>query len=173
MVPSDAHSFESRMHDLERRVTLLEQRGTQGSSPTAPHAGSAADFWVLDGLRQRQGEGVIYAGAVETGAGPVEWQYAHTADQVLDLDPGQTDAVAERLAALGSPVRLRLLLAVLRGASSVNELAALESMGTTGQIYHHIRILTAAGWLRSAGRGVMHVPPERVVPLLLAFAATF
>ena len=42
--------------------------------------------------------------------------------------------------------------------------------GTSGQIYHHIRTLTAAGWLRSSGRGQVQVPSDRVVPLLVALA---
>jgi hypothetical protein len=69
-------------------------------------------------------------------------------------------------------VRLRLLLAVLRGTTSPAELAEVPGTGTSGQIYHHIRALTAAGWLRSSGRGQVQVPAERVVPLLAALATT-
>src|SRR5689334_4378883 len=53
---------------------------------------------------------------------------------------------AARLAALGHPVRLRLLLAVLRGATGTAELAEVPGIGTSGRIYHHTRTLTAAGW---------------------------
>jgi hypothetical protein len=67
---------------------------------------------------------------------------------------------------------LRLLLAVLDGHSSPTDLAALDGMGTSGQVYHHLRTLTAAGWLRSAGRSRVEVPAERVVPLLVALATT-
>jgi hypothetical protein len=38
-------------------------------------------------------------------------------------------------------------------------------------VYHHLRQLTSAGWLRSAARGRYVVPPERVVPLLTVVAA--
>ena len=55
-------------------------------------------------------------------------------------------------------MRLRLLLAVLRGTTSPAELAEVPGTGTSGQIYHHIRTLTAAGWLRSVGRGQVQVP---------------
>ena len=82
------------------------------------------------------------------------------------------DTAAGRLAALGHPVRLRLLLAVLRGATGPAELAEVPGIGTSGQIYHHIRTLTAAGWLRASGRGQVQVPAERVVPLLVALATT-
>ena len=64
------------------------------------------------------------------------------------------------------------LLAVLRGATGPAELAEEPGIGTSGQIYHHIRTLTAAGWLRASGRGQVQVPAERVVPLLVALATT-
>jgi hypothetical protein len=75
------------------------------------------------------------------------------------------------LAALAQPVRLRLLLAVLNGRHTSAELGQIDGSGTTGQLYHHLRQLVAAGWLRSAGRGQYQIPPERVIPLLVALAA--
>jgi hypothetical protein len=58
----------------------------------------------------------------------------------------------------------------LRG--TVAELRAHERLGTTGQLYHHLRQLVSAGWLRTTARGQYAVPGERVVPLLVALAAT-
>ncbi|MCX4508639.1 hypothetical protein OG402_17600 [Streptomyces anulatus] len=55
--------------------------------------------------------------------------------------------------------------------SAAAELAALDEAGTTGQIYHHLRQLTGAGWLHAAGRGRYEIPPVRVVPLLVVLTA--
>jgi hypothetical protein len=52
----------------------------------------------------------------------------------------------------------------------VPSLLARNEVGTTGQIYHHLRQLTGAGWLHTTGRGRYEVPPGRVVPLLVAVA---
>jgi hypothetical protein len=68
-------------------------------------------------------------------------------------------------------VRLRLLRRVLGGARSTAELADDKELGTTGQLYHHLRQLAATGWLRSTGRGRYAVPGERVVPLLVILTA--
>ena len=87
---------------------------------------------------------------------------------MLDADP---DDLARALAALGHRVRILLLQAVLGGRRTVAELEALETVGTTGQLYHHLRQLVAAGWLQTAGRGRYAVPGERVVPLLVVLAA--
>ncbi|MFG2601182.1 ArsR/SmtB family transcription factor [Streptomyces sp. NPDC048462] len=78
---------------------------------------------------------------------------------------------AESFAALGHPVRLRLLREILGGRRTAAELAALDETGTTGQIYHHLRQLTGAGWLHTTGRGRYEVPGVRVVPLLVILTA--
>lgn len=78
---------------------------------------------------------------------------------------------AGALAALGNPVRLTLLQQILRGTSTVSGLSEVQGLGTSGQIYHHLRQLTAEGWLHSPSRGVFAVPPSRVVALLAILVA--
>ena len=156
---------------MEARLRVVESRLGIGATDRPPLPDPALP-WVLDGLRTRGEDGVVFAGDVRTAAGPVVWQYGLPTDAVLAPDDGSLDTASSRLAALGHPVRLRLLLAVLRGTTSPAELAEVPGTGTSGQIYHHIRALTAAGWLRSTGRGQVQVPAERVVPLLAALATT-
>lgn len=55
----------------------------------------------------------------------------------------------------------------MRGHRTAAELGADERFGTSGQLYHHLRQLVAAGWLKSTGRGRYAVPEKRVVPLLV------
>jgi hypothetical protein len=157
--------------ELEARLQVVESRLGIGATDRPPLP-DPETFWVLDGLRTRDDESVVFAGDVPTAAGPVTWQYGLPAEALLAPDEGSVDTASSRLAALGHPVRLRLLLAVLRGTSSPAELAEVPGTGTSGQIYHHVRTLTAAGWLRSSGRGRVQVPAERVVPLLVALATT-
>jgi hypothetical protein len=73
--------------------------------------------------------------------------------------------------ALSHPVRLQLVQRVLNGTTSTAELAEAESLGTTGQLHHHLRALVAAGWLTSTGRGRWGVPGPRIIPLLVMIAA--
>ncbi|MEV6283055.1 ArsR family transcriptional regulator [Kribbella sp. NPDC051770] len=80
-------------------------------------------------------------------------------------------AQASALAALGHPVRLTLLREILRGRTTVSALSEVEGLGTSGQIYHHLRQLTAEGWLHTPSRGVFAVPPAREVALLAILAA--
>ncbi len=167
-----------RLREVEARLTALEQKtpstGVSESGSNDRKEPQHNRFWVLEGLRQQLGGasgGLIYSGIAPTASGPAEWQYGHTAEEILELDDDHAAIVADRLAALGSPIRLQLLLAVLGGTTSVADLSALKAMGTTGQVYHHVRILSAAGWLRPAGRGAVQIPPDRVVPAMLALAS--
>jgi DNA-binding transcriptional ArsR family regulator len=166
--PADPPSgVDGRLGELERRVDALE-RAAAGPPASAP----AGDFWALEGLRERTVEEtgrVVFAGTAGIPDGRrYEWQETRLVDALLEADDA---GVAASFAALGHPVRLRLLREVLLGRVSTAELVELDELGTSGQVYHHLRQLTAAGWLRAVSRGRWEVPPERVVPLLAAIAA--
>ena len=68
-------------------------------------------------------------------------------------------------------MRLKLLREVLAGHHGSAELSGVEGLGTSGQLYHHLRQLVSAGWLRTNRRGQYIVPAERVVPLLVTIVA--
>lgn len=157
------------MTDLERRLAALEAAGR-----AAPGLGEG-DFWALEGLKEQLAElraadgGVLFTGAVRMPTGEqYEWQHGALTEGLLAYE--WRDA-AEALAALGHPVRLRLLREIVGGRRTAAELAELEEIGTTGQIYHHLRQLTGAGWLHTTGRGRHEVPAGRVVPLLVTLSA--
>ncbi|MCC9155898.1 winged helix-turn-helix domain-containing protein [Streptomyces parvulus] len=157
------------MADLERRLAALEEAGER----PAPRPGEG-DFWALEGLKEQLAElgaadgGVLFTGTVRLPTGEqYAWQHGALTEGLLDADWAES---AEVFAALGHPVRLRLLREILGGRRTAAELAELDGVGTTGQIYHHLRQLTGAGWLHAAGRGRHEVPPGRVVPLLVALS---
>jgi DNA-binding HxlR family transcriptional regulator len=170
---SGTGSGKSRLEDLEQRVVALEAAvfPENRQQPDAPVADGEERFWALAELKARAGERnvVLFAGRVgRDGGSAYEWQQGAEVETLLDME---LDDVASALAALGHPVRLLVLQAVLRGLHSATELGTLPGLGTSGQLYHHLRELQATGWLRSAGRGHYEVPPARVVPLLTTLAA--
>ncbi len=89
-----------------------------------------------------------------------------------DLLDGDWSESSPGLSALAHPVRLLLLREVLHGTQTAAQLSAHPRLGTSGQLYHHLRLLVSAGWLRSSARGQYDVPADRVVPLLTILAAT-
>ncbi|ROU04096.1 ArsR/SmtB family transcription factor [Histidinibacterium lentulum] len=156
---------------LADRIAALEARVAKLETPDALSPRLAADATVLDWLRTEapEGGGVAFAGTLALPGGRrVEWQMGHPASGLLEADWRD---IAPALAALGHPVRLLLLNAVLAGTQETAALAEILGDGTTGQLHHHLRELTAAGWLRAERRGRYDIPADRVVPLLVAIAA--
>lgn len=177
--------------DIEARVAALERRLAALESGEAPGPTAAADatvrspsapdtaLWALEGLKERLGEdlaedgGVLFAGAVRLPTDErYEWQHSVAASALVEQDDREWTASAEALSALGHPVRIRLLAEIMGGRRTAAALTALDSLGTTGQVYHHLRQLTSGGWLHTVGRGHYEVPPGRVIPLLVVLAAT-
>ncbi|GAB7190430.1 helix-turn-helix domain-containing protein [Kineococcus sp. NUM-3379] len=154
---------EERWELVEKRLAALEARVADTSSPLARE-----EFWALNELRRRA-EGrsqVLFTGAVELPTGESYlWQETVVTADVLGAD---LTATAPALSALAHPVRLGLLAKVLAGQRTVPELS--EGLGTSGQLYHHLRQLVAAGWLEASARGSYAVPAARVVPLLTLLA---
>ncbi|MDA2811431.1 helix-turn-helix domain-containing protein [Nocardiopsis sp. RSe5-2] len=183
--------IEERLAELEERVRLLERAAEYGADEAGggPDSESARDsdskpvrepdsepagevFWALNRLKAMADPdrgAVLFTGQVPLPTGEnYEWQMAAEAVELLQSD--WTEA-ASSIEALGHPVRLTLLQRVLSGVGDTAALKEDPELGTTGQLYHHLRRLTADGWLRSAGRGRYRVPPERIVPLLTMLMA--
>jgi Helix-turn-helix domain len=163
----------AQLQALERRLARLEAQQNTASPPAEPVEPTAADdrFWALNGLRSRMpgNGGVLYTGHVGLPSGAqLAWQRHADTDALLKLDWADLHEV---LAALAHPVRLALLRATLGQSRTTQELMALPNMGTSGQLFHHLKTLQHSGWLRSLQRGTYEVPGERVVPLLAILAA--
>jgi DNA-binding transcriptional ArsR family regulator len=167
-------SVQRELDELRRRVALVEQRldPAPAPPPAAPGELTGDPFWLLDELRARGLDPAVAFGgtAVDADGAPVAWQITRSAD---DLSTTDWAASVPVLAALGHPSRMQILQLVATGrARTAAELAHTEGLGTTGQIYHHLRQLVAGGWLRVTTRGQHQVPAERLVPLLVVLAAT-
>jgi len=156
--------IESRLHRLEARLEALERASRTSPKPTE------GPFWALDYLRHAAEPGgeVVFAGRAEVASGTWAWQWGLRVAPLLKTSWAE---VAETLAALAHPVRLELLRAVLNGKSSSQELQQLSDIGTTGQLYHHLKELQSAGWLKVGKRGSYVVPPEKIIPLLVILSA--
>lgn len=183
---SDPEELEQRLAALERRVAALADDGQlPDGAPTPPRLPGTGDpLWALHELKrllaarddsaEPVGESspptgaVLIAGSVHLQIGPLGWQYALTPEALLEEDWSD---YASLFAALGHPVRLALLQRILAGTTQTSELANSNDLGTTGQLHHHLRILVAAGWLRTPRRGHYEVPSGRVIPLLATLVA--
>ncbi|MCZ2816657.1 helix-turn-helix domain-containing protein [Modestobacter sp. VKM Ac-2984] len=166
---------DARLTRIEERLAAIEERLGHPPTDRPPGPPTPERFWLLQALAAEAAElpggAIAYGGQVRLPGGEeYAWQRTHDAEELRTAGPDD-ETLAAALSALAHPVRLRLLREVLGGHTTTAALAALDGLGTTGQLHHHLRQLTATGWLRTAGRGSYGVPAERVVPLLVVLAA--
>lgn len=182
--PDATPSLEQRMDRMEQRLGAvldrLDAAAGESTGSTAREASAqdpdAADptasdrFWALNALRSHLPApgGVVYAGAVDLPIGHVEYQWGRPTDPLLRADWAER---AERVAALGHPLRLSLLQRLLAGECTVAQLVDELDLASTGVAYHHLHQLQGAGWVTSPSRGTWAVPASRVVPLLAIITA--
>ena len=170
-----AEDLARRLDAMERRLAVLERREGGGPAATlaAPDDGERDHtFWVLDGLRARLAAGdgaVVLAGVIPLPTGEeYTWQYGRS---TKDLLAASWQQLSTAIVALGHPVRLRLLQLILTGTRSAADLQSVDGLGTSGQLYHHLRQLIGAGWLVQTARGHYTVPGGRIIPLLALLTA--
>jgi DNA-binding transcriptional ArsR family regulator len=172
-----------RLDALERRVERLERGGLQAqataeSSPASLPRPADDRFWALNVLRRRAGapfEDGDVAGSLEfagvanaPGVGAAFWQEEHPLPAML---AGSWADAAGALSALGHPVRLELVRRLLAGAHTTQELSEIPDLGTSGQLYHHLRELQSSGLVVQRRRNFYTVPTDRVIPCLVLVAA--
>jgi DNA-binding transcriptional ArsR family regulator len=146
-----SEQYETRLAELEERVARLE-KGAPGA--------------VVDEA-SATGGAVGYQGDVHLH-GDVEWTIGYSPDAVLELSVART---AEVLAALGHPIRLHLVRTLLRGPANAADLQTAVGLGSTGQLYHHLKTLSSAKVVEQHGRGDYRIGAKKVVPLLVSMLA--
>ena len=170
---------EARLKALEEQVESLcelvlgnsQSSGKSKRPKKKKQVPDAEKFWALEHIQEHQEQdgGVVFAGYVNL---PTEETYAWQIEsQTSELLEANWSSAQLPLTALAHPVRLSILKAILRGQRDTQDLQALPEMGTTGQLYHHLKELESAGWIRQPRRGQYILLAERVVPLLAIMAA--
>lgn len=120
--------------------------------------------------RDLENGAVYYSGIYRGEQGSFRWEpQEREVERLLQLD---SEKAAKVLAALGHKQRLDILLAVAKHPVTGAELVERLNMGTTGQLYHHIKALLGADLLVQEERGGRYsIPGHRTLPLLLLLAA--
>lgn len=140
--------FESRLAELEARVAELERRDAPQRLDATPSTGGM----------------IAYQGDVHLH-GTVHWDISYSPDAIVELP---ISSMSEVLAALGHPVRLQIVRTLLRGPANAADLHAAVGVGSSGQIYHHLKTLSSTNIVEQHGRGDYRIASKRVVPLLVS-----
>ena len=158
----------TELHALVKQLTLTNP---------APAAHSQVDRVAVHPVRTEAAQesidqgGVYFSGQYRGAFSQYRWEpQERRISQLLDLDG---DKAAKVLSVLGHRQRLDILRAVMHQPLTGAELVERLNMGTTGQLYHHIKALLGADLLVQEERGGTYSLPERrALPLLLLLAST-
>lgn len=160
------HRQVAELAEAVQRMAAPNMEEEHGPGTPAKLPGdSAASAMMAEGAG-----GISYSGWYEALEPPLRWEsQERAAEQLLGID---SEKAAKVLGAIGHKQRLDILLSTLRGPVTGGELLEGLGMGTTGQLYHHIKPLIGANLLQQVERGGPYtLPPNRVLPLLLLLAA--
>lgn len=111
---------------------------------------------------------VTYLGVYNSGGRQSNWiRNTVSTDDLLSLiESGMASKV---LACIGNTNRLAILLAILRGPKTVAALVEECSLGSTGQVYHHMKPLLAADIVveDEHQKGVYIIQPHKVQGIIM------
>ena len=172
--PTD--ELQAAIRELQARVEALEGRpGPEAGRRRRP----GPDLGLLDALGElaeppaddESPTGALtYAGVARLGGERLAWQMNHRVSDLLALDEG---VLARQLAAIASPLRLRIVRALAAGPLQTHELQARLDEPSAGQLYHHLRELLSAGLVTQPTRSVYELPARTVIPLFTLIACTY
>jgi DNA-binding transcriptional ArsR family regulator len=152
--------------DLVVRVAALEAGRTSGS-PIANNDLSIVRSLVSE--LAASGDGavengtVLYAGAGTAAGGVVAWQMDRSWTELTELE---SSPIARLLAALGNPQRVQIVQALIHSPATTAELSGRLDEPSTGQLFHHLKELLAAGLVYQPQRGTYAIRQQHIVPLL-------
>ncbi|MFE9745913.1 ArsR/SmtB family transcription factor [Saccharothrix saharensis] len=143
--------------DLVQRLAELEQRV------------AALEGDERDGLAGAESGELGYGGQVAVGDGRVSWRVDVTPERALSLPDRPR---IEVLSALAHPVRVEIVRTLLaRGGQPATALQEAARLGSTGQLYHHLKALTASGVVEQDKRGSYRLRQAATVPVLVLLTA--
>ncbi|MCZ8522871.1 MULTISPECIES: helix-turn-helix domain-containing protein [Paenibacillus] len=171
-VEAELDALRLQLADLQRVVGQLGEQLTGQRAVSVPESESAPPLRGADQPTAGANAGSLhYSGAYRSGEEAYRWEPRER--QVEELFGLDAEKAARILGAIGHKQRLDILRSVLQEPRTGAELVELLNMGTTGQLYHHIKALLGADLLVQEDRGGQYaVPPHRRLPLLLLLAAS-
>lgn len=154
--------------ELSERVARLEDsRSVPSHMDTALVQGLIADLQG-DDADESPGGTIVYAGAGPWGGETVALQIGRRWD---DLRDASDESIARVLSALSSATRIRIVGELLQGPMSTGDLVDRLDLPSSGQLFHHLKELLAAGLIHQPVRGTYAIGDRRVVPMLVVLSA--
>ena len=171
--PRGGVELRSAIRDLQARVEALEQKPEPRAGRRRRPGPDLGLLAALAELTDPPGDDgspagtLTYAGVAQLGDESLAWQMIHGLADLLALDEG---VLARQLAAIASPLRLRIVRELATRPLQTHELQARLDEPSAGQLYHHLRELLSTGLVTQPRRSVYELPARAVIPLFTLIA---
>jgi DNA-binding transcriptional ArsR family regulator len=160
-------AFRDQMATQQAAAAAERQKLGNGNGPETPKDGAGA--LPVEGVSYINVYG-HFESRPEAGE-PRDYTWSLERKPIEDLLTFTVDHLAQRLAAIGHPQRLGILLMLLERTATANDVVNNLGLGTTGAAYHHLNVLQAAGLVEQQQRGVFSLIPNQVSVVLTILAA--
>lgn len=175
---NEVDALKDQLAELQARVFNIEQmipsvklstKACDEAAELRTARSKTRDVKTVVAAGEEASGAVYYAGQVQAGSRLLRWEpKERQLEHLLRLN---TEKLSKVLPALGSKPRLDMIVSTLKEPLSGSELVERLNMGTTGQLYHHLKALQAADLATQDKDGRYGVPDRRKLPLLLLLAA--
>ncbi len=167
--------LEQQMAAVQERLRMLEAQLAPAppeaslAKPTPPFDPATVSSQSTGLLPQESNwQGMLsYRGVAQSARQHYQFQRQHALPIVFDAAP---EPLAQLFAALASPHRIVILRTLWDGPRSSQSLQETVGMSSTGQLYHHLKELLAAGLLIQRGGREYTLAPAKRVLICLALA---
>lgn len=169
--------YGQEIDDLRSEISQLKKKHEEKSIPL--DEGEPAKHTKLihaEQLAEIAGEkgisgAITYYGAYCSSGRGFHWETdCMSTDTLLGLED---DKVTLILSSLGNKQRYAMVKELLKQPRSVNEIIENLNLGTTGQVYHHLKALQAADFVVPAERGKFEFKSHRVQALLMILTGVY
>ncbi|AIQ39418.1 ATP-binding protein [Paenibacillus sp. FSL R7-0297] len=164
----------SELDTLKQQVAELQAAVQHWNTERRSLAAYAAPPESLNSAAEAEQSGagpgsVFYSGHARLNGQSYRWEpQERPMEQLLEVN---NEKSAKVLAALSNRQRLDILKSVIQEPLTGIELVERLGMGTTGQLYHHLKALTGADLLVQESGGRYAFPSHRLLPFLLLLAS--
>lgn len=153
-----AQALQSLRLEMAEQITLVAQQQPVATDfpPDVQALYERSDMsparQLAEKARQQGKKGLITNyGFYDSGGRGYFWNFTEvSAEELLAQDIGQ---VAHVLSAISHRQRLAMLKSILEQPATAAELTEKLGMGTTGQVYHHLKVLQAANLVDQGEHG--------------------
>jgi DNA-binding transcriptional ArsR family regulator len=161
-------AFQTRLAALEDLVSSQRQEGAASVFPLAEAISDHESHLPQTGTLQGT---LRYAGSIQIGERPFRFQQTLTIASIFEAEP---EVFAQIFAALSSPHRVIILRTLCERACTAQQLQEVLGMGSSGQLYHHLKELMGAGLITQRERSSAYtIDPAKVVPICAALSVAF